>query len=108
MAKVSRDLEGCHKAGTSCCFLLGAPRRVPVYQTDDNGNVIRGPDGRPRFEERPDRGFLVRRYRPRVEGIFARIERWTTGKVRQKSRGADNLFAGLPRAGYLSLRASTP
>lgn len=36
-----------------------------------------GPDGRPQFVEETRNGYRVRRYRPRIEGLFARIERWT-------------------------------
>src|SRR6266700_3420714 len=42
--------------------------------TEDLVPVI-NPDGS-RFEELRD-GYRVRRYRPRIEGLFARIERWT-------------------------------
>jgi hypothetical protein len=35
-------------------------------------------NGRPQFVENTRFGeYQVRRYRPRIEGLFARIERWT-------------------------------
>ena len=39
-------------------------------------------------------GYLVRRYRPRIEGLFARIERWTSqsdGDVHWRSISKDNI-----------------
>jgi RHS repeat-associated protein len=56
-----------------------------------------GPDGWRLAEEQLREGaasFLVRRYRPRVEGAFARIERWTdasSGEVHWRSTTADNI-----------------
>lgn len=46
-------------------LLAGAEDLVPVLRSDGS-----------RHDEIRD-GFRVRRYRPRVEGLFARIERWT-------------------------------
>src|SRR5256886_3537515 len=40
-------------------------------------------------------GYLVRRYRPRIEGLFARIERWTRqsdGDVHWRSISKDNIL----------------
>jgi len=42
----------------------------------------------------PDPGYIIWRYRPRVEGLFARIERWedkTTGEVHWRSVSKDNI-----------------
>jgi hypothetical protein len=39
-------------------------------------------------------GFVIHRYRPRIEGLFARIERWTsagTGEVHWRSITRDNI-----------------
>jgi len=46
-------------------LLSGAEDLVPVLNVDGS-----------RFEEQRD-GYRVTRYRPRIEGFFARIERWT-------------------------------
>ncbi len=46
-------------------ILSGAEDLVPVLK--ENGKI----------DERMRDGFLIRRYRPRIEGLFARIERWT-------------------------------
>src|SRR5690242_47251 len=46
---------------------------VPAFKTDQNNNWIRDPSGKLRFDEFERDGYRVRRYRPRVEGLFARI-----------------------------------
>jgi virulence plasmid B protein len=40
-------------------------------------------------------GYVIRRYRPRIEGLFARIERWTRsdGDVHWRSISADNVLS---------------
>ena len=59
--------------------------------------LIKGKDG---WERQPfdspasEPGYLVQRYRPRIEGIFARIERWTdktTGISHWRSISKDNI-----------------
>src|SRR5205807_2636205 len=57
-------------------ILSGAEDLVPEFTKDalgewvlDRGNFVVREDSRD--------GFTVRCYRPRVEGLFARIERWT-------------------------------
>ncbi len=63
--------------GESDGFILsGAEDLVPVYKKDQNGNGIPDEKGGFQFNEEPRDGFMVRRYRPRIEGLFARIERW--------------------------------
>ncbi len=66
-------------------ILSGAEDLVPVLK-DDTGQWI--PD-----EAEPD-GYTVKRYRPRIEGLFARIERWTdkaTGEIHWRSISKDNI-----------------
>ena len=48
----------------------GAEDLVPVLECDDRGRWVGDSHQRD--------GYLVRRYRPRVESSFARIERWTS------------------------------
>ena len=39
-------------------------------------------------------GYVIHRYRPRIEGLFARIERWTkvaTGEIHWRSISSDNI-----------------
>ena len=45
-----------------------------------------------RRNDRP--GLVIRRYRPRIEGLFAHIERWTRksdGDVHSRSASKDNV-----------------
>ncbi len=48
-----------------------------------------------RFDEFEREGYRVRRYRPRIEGLFARVERWTrveTGETHWRSISKDNIL----------------
>ena len=49
--------------------LSGAEDLVPVLLTEN---------GETRYDEFERDGYRVKRYRPRTEGLFARIERWTS------------------------------
>jgi RHS repeat-associated protein len=56
---------------TDIFILSGAEDLVPVLRREDSGGWTR--------ETEPDRhGYRVEAYRPRTEGLFARIERWTS------------------------------
>lgn len=55
-------------AAESDVFILsGAEDLVPALE----------PDGTRRRDDETAPGFVIDRYRPRIEGVFARIERWT-------------------------------
>src|SRR2546423_8519980 len=64
--------------------LSGAEDLVPVLQ----------PDGS-RFEDKTTvPGYTIHRYRPRIEGLFSRIEQWTeqaTGEIHWRSISRDNI-----------------
>jgi RHS repeat-associated protein len=67
-------------------FLIsGAEDLVPVLdqsgRIDDDRNSVSG--------------FVIRRFRPRIEGLFARIERWTgkDGDVHWRSISPDNILS---------------
>lgn len=69
-------------------ILSGAEDLVPVLTKDTHGNWtmqdVRSPDSQ----------YLIRRYRPRVDGLFARIERWTdrtSGEIHWRSISKDNI-----------------
>jgi len=65
-------------------MLSGAEHLVPVPWTDGDPDVGRPDDGE----------FRIDRYRPRTEGLFARIERWThkeTGAIHWRSISRDNV-----------------
>jgi RHS repeat-associated protein len=82
--KTDKGLPQYRDAEESDVFILsGAEDLVPVFQTD----------GR-RFEDTTTvPGYLIHRYRPRIEGLFARIERWTSsdGEVHWRSISKDNI-----------------
>jgi RHS repeat-associated protein len=74
---------------TADIFLLsGSEDLVPVLVPDANGDW--------RVPDAPDRdGYAVQAYRPRTEGLFARIERWTRladGDCHWRSISRDNVL----------------
>jgi RHS repeat-associated protein len=92
-------------------ILSGAEDLVPVYRQDPDGKWVaahpgyqRDPDtfwvrdlaGRLVVHEDDVDGYRVRRYRPRMEALFARIERWTmpgeAGGVHWRSISKDNVL----------------
>jgi RHS repeat-associated protein len=65
-------------------ILSGAEDLVPVLKADGDREVLDSLDGQ----------FKIQRYRPRVEGLFARIERWTkvdSGEIHWRSISKDNI-----------------
>ncbi|NTU77942.1 MAG: toxin, partial [Chloroflexales bacterium] len=79
-------------------ILSGAEDLVPQFKQDEAGAWVMS-DGANALDEEPRTidgvAYLVRRYRPRVEGLFARIERWTRrddGMVHWRSISKDNLL----------------
>jgi RHS repeat-associated protein len=91
--------------------LSGAEDLVPVYRQDHDGSWVaahpghqRDPDGawvrdatgQLLVDEDEVDGHRVRRYRPRIEGMFARIERWTRigapADVHWRSISKDNVL----------------
>ncbi|MEI7769420.1 MAG: SpvB/TcaC N-terminal domain-containing protein, partial [Chloroflexales bacterium] len=89
--KTDKGLPRYIDADESDVFILsGAEDLVPERIRDAVGNWVindqrRTVDGVP---------YRIRRYRPRVEGLFARIERWTqnNGDVHWRSISRDNLL----------------
>lgn len=82
--KTDKGLPRYDDAAESDVFLLsGAEDLVPVAAPDDTTSFP---------------GYRIRRYRPRVEGLFARIERWTksdgpdAGDVHWRSIAQDNVL----------------
>src|SRR2546421_6232941 len=65
-------------------ILSGAEDLVPVLL----------PDGTRFKDDTTAPGYIIHRYRPRIEGLFARIERWTnvpTGEIHWRSITKDNV-----------------
>lgn len=73
-----RYLDGHDNTKDSDIFLLsGAEDLVAAYQQDMAGRWSRDQQGHILLDDQEIDGYRVRRYRPRIEGQFARIERWT-------------------------------
>ena len=70
--------------------------RTREFHLDPDGNWVRDSSGRLVIHEDELDGYRVRRYRPRIEGLFARIERWSkiasTGDVHWRSISKDNIL----------------
>jgi RHS repeat-associated protein len=84
--KTDRGLPQYNDADESDVFILsGAEDLVPVLK----------PDGTRHDDDTTAAGYTIRRYRPRIEGLFARIERWSRqsdGEVHWRSISRDNIL----------------
>ena len=83
--KTDKGLPRYHDAEESDVFLLSdAEDLVPEFQP--NGDRFLDSESVP--------GYTIHRYRPRIEGLFARIERWTSddGDVHWRSYSRDNIL----------------
>ena len=94
--KTDKGLPQYRDAEESDVFILsGSEDLVPEYKMGPNGDLVRDSTGHPVIDEREDADHRIRRYRPRVEGLFARIERWTdlaTGDAHWRSISRDNIL----------------
>lgn len=76
--KTSKGIPRYQDASESDVFILsGAEDLVPVHRQDTDGNWVLDSEGKPVVHEVERDGYRIHRYRPRIEGLFARIERWT-------------------------------
>lgn len=86
--RTDKGIPQYHDNGESDIFILsGAEDLVPVLLQDADGRWV------PNEFERD--GYCVKRYRPRIEGLFARIERWTcieNGQAHWRSISKDNIL----------------
>ena len=98
--KTDKGLPTYQDAGESDVFILsGAEDLVPEFDKDDAGHWVME-DSQPVVYDKPRTvdgiTYTVRRYRPRIEGLFARIERWTNiadlRDVHWRSLSQDNLL----------------
>ncbi|MCA9904594.1 MAG: hypothetical protein KC547_12135, partial [Anaerolineae bacterium] len=93
--KTDKGLPQYLDADESDVFILsGSEDLVPVYEQDDQGNFTLDAAGNPIIHERQIGDYCVRRYRPRIEGLFARIERWRneeSGEIHWRSISKDNI-----------------
>jgi RHS repeat-associated protein len=97
--KTDKGLPKYQDEDESDTFILsGAEDLVPEFEKDEAGEwVIK--DGKHVIHDKPrtidDVTYRVRRYRPRIEGLFARIERWTntiTNETHWRSISRDNII----------------
>jgi hypothetical protein len=89
--KTAKGIPKYLDAEESDVFILnGAEDLVPTFQTTNQGvTILDKGTGDPVLHSELRNGFLIRRYRPRIEGTFSRIERWTKveGKGKDRSTG---------------------
>jgi RHS repeat-associated protein len=95
--KTDKGLPQYLDAADSDVFILsGAEDLVPVYRQDPQGTWVRNASGSLVVHEDEHDGYRVRRYRPRIEGLFARIERWSKigapDNVHWRSISRDNIL----------------
>ncbi len=89
--KTDKGLPRYQDAIDSDVFILsGAEDLVPVFKKKPDGSW----EYDPKIDEERREEYMVRRYRPRIEGLFARIERWTSdkGDVHWRSISKDNIL----------------
>ena len=88
----AEDLVAVHRQDPDGSWIAAHPG----YQTDPDEFWVRDPAGRPVVHEDDLQGYRVRRYRPRTEGLFARIERWSKlgapDEVHWRSISKDNIL----------------
>ena len=89
--KTDKGLPQYRDAEVSDVFILSGTEDLVPILVEQNGKWVP--------ETLPDRAigtdtYTVRRYRPRIEGLFARIERWTRadGDVHWRSISKDNIL----------------
>jgi hypothetical protein len=87
--KTDKGLPMYQDADESDTFILsGAEDLVPILIYDKEERKWK------REIPRTDGIFTIKRYRPRIEGLFARIERWTnkeSGEIHWRSISRDNI-----------------
>src|SRR5262245_26905305 len=69
----SEDLVPVHRQDLDGSWIASHPG----YQRDADGSWVRDASGSVVIHEDELQGFTVRRYRPRIDALFARIERWS-------------------------------
>lgn len=94
--KTDKGLPQYRDAEESDVFILsGAEDLVTVFERNPDGSWVRDKQGNLVADEERRDGYMVKRYRPRIEGLFARIERWTRtndGDTHWRSISKDNVL----------------
>ena len=95
--KTDKGLPRYIDAGESDVFILsGSEDLVPVLKKDGAGDWVTDETGELEIDDNERGDYIVRRYRPRIEGLFARVERWTRksdGDVHWRSISRDNILS---------------
>ena len=76
-------------------ILSGSEDLVPQFARNSDGTLRLDTQDRLQFDDEVRQGYQVRRYRPRIEGLFARIERWSRigdGDTHWRSISKDNVL----------------
>lgn len=95
--KTDKELPQYHDAVDSDTYLFSeAEDLVPAYRKEADGSFSKDVNDHFILDEQdsPDTFWRICYYKPRIEGLFARIERWTdksTGEIRWRVITRDNL-----------------
>ena len=87
--------QDCDTEESDVYILSGTEDRVPVSKKNPDGSWARDKRGSLVYDEEPRNGSVVSRYRPRIEGLCARSERWTRlvdGDPHWRSISKDNIL----------------
>ena len=89
--KTQRGLPRYRDASESDTFVLaGAEDLVPAIRADGTDDFVEDPN----YSQVDGEEYRVRRYRPRIEGLFARIEKWvrrSDGDIHWRMITGDNV-----------------
>ncbi len=101
LSSIQRKTAGCLPKyedfeESDAYILSGAEDLVPQFKKRQDGSFEKDSDNNYVIQEKVSSNglFLVRRYLPRTEGSFSRIERWmekTTGRIRWKVTSGNNV-----------------
>lgn len=95
--KTDKGLPQYHDAADSDIYLFSeAEDLVPEFKKEADGSFAAGADGGYQLHENdtPDGLYTISYFKPRLEGLFARMERWTektSGRIRWRIITRDNL-----------------
>lgn len=94
--KRKTDKELPKYTDSDTCLFSEADDLVPQLKKEDGGALVLDENGNCMVQENDssDGFFTIRLYRPRIEGLFARIERWThkaTGEIKWRVITRENI-----------------
>ncbi len=93
--KTDKQLSQYFDAVDSDTFLFSETEDlVPEYKKESDGSFSRDAEGDFIINEKDSADFTIRFYKPRIEGLFARIEKWlhkTSGEIKWRVITRDNI-----------------